>query len=381
MTKETAFHPRLSALTRNYTEYRGYWLPNRFNNLGPEAEYWACREKAAVIDLSPLRKFEVTGPDAETLLQRALTRDVRRLSQGQVVYSAMCYESGGMLDDGTLFRLGKDNFRWIGGDEHGGQWLRDLASSQSLRAWVRSSTDQLHNISVQGPLSRDILRQIIWTPPGQPRVDELQWFHFAIGRLGDFNGPGLVVSRTGYTGELGYELFCHPRDAVTLFDALMEAGKPSGLTPAGLEALDMLRIEAGLVFFGYDFNDQTDPFEAGIGFTVPLRTKNENFVGREALMRRKQGARHALVGLDVEDNEIAQHGNGVYRGRAQVGVVTSGTRSPILGKSIALARVDVTYAGLGTELEIGKLDGQMKRIPARVVRFPHYDPDKSRVKA
>jgi aminomethyltransferase len=154
MTKETAFHPRLSALTRNYTEYRGYWLPNRFNNLGPEAEYWACREKAAVIDLSPLRKFEVTGPDAETLLQRALTRDVRRLSQGQVVYSAMCYESGGMLDDGTLFRLGKDNFRWIGGDEHGGQWLRDLASSQSLRAWVRSSTDRLRDISVRVPEPR-----------------------------------------------------------------------------------------------------------------------------------------------------------------------------------------------------------------------------------
>ncbi|HWA48389.1 MAG TPA: DUF1989 domain-containing protein, partial [Dongiaceae bacterium] len=139
MTKETAFHPRLSALTRNYVEYRGYWLPSRFNNEGPTAEYWACREAAVMIDLSPLRKFEVTGPDAETLLQRAVTRDIRRLSEGQVVYSAMCHETGGMLDDCTIFRLGKDNFRFIGGDEASGLALRELAQKEKLRAWVRSS--------------------------------------------------------------------------------------------------------------------------------------------------------------------------------------------------------------------------------------------------
>jgi aminomethyltransferase len=381
MTKETGFHPRLSALTRNYTEYRGYWLPNRFNNEGPIAEYWACREKAVMIDLSPLRKFEVTGPDAETLMQRALTRDVRKLSEGQVVYSAMCYDTGGMLDDGTLFRLGKDNFRWIGGDDYGGQWLRELAEKQGLRAWVRSSTDQLHNLSVQGPKSREILRQVIWTPPAHTGVDELGWFRFTVGRLGDFNGAPVILSRTGYTGELGYEVFCHPKDAVAVFDAINEAGKPHGLVPAGLEALDMLRIEAGLIFAGYEFCDQTDPFEAGIGFAVPLKSKTEDFVGREALLRRKEHPQRVLVGLDVDDNEMAVHGDGVFIGRAQVGVVTSGTRSPILKKTIALARLDVTHAALGNAVEVGKLDGRMKRIPANVVRFPHYDPDKTRVRA
>ncbi|MBL9034731.1 MAG: aminomethyltransferase family protein [Rhodospirillaceae bacterium] len=381
MTKETAFHPRLSALTRNYAEYRGYWLPNRFNNEGPVAEYWACREKAVMLDLSPLRKFEVTGPDAETLLQRALTRDVRKLSEGQVVYSAMCYETGGMLDDGTLFRLGKDNFRWIGGDDYGGQWLRELAEKQGLRAWVRSSTDQLHNLSVQGPKSREILRQVIWTPPAHTSVDELGWFRFTIGRLGDFNGPPVILSRTGYTGELGYEVFCHPKDALAVFDAVNAAGKPHGLVPAGLEALDMLRIEAGLIFAGYEFCDQTDPFEAGIGFAVPLKSKTEDFVGRAALIRRKEHPQRTLVGLNIDDNEVAAHGDGVFVGRAQVGVVTSGTRSPILKKTIALARLDVTHAALGTAVEIGKLDGRMKRLPARVARFPHYDPDKTRVRA
>ncbi len=381
MTKETDFHPRLSTLTRNYTEYRGYWLANRFNNLGPIAEYWACREKAVLIDLSALRKFEVTGPDAETLMQRALTRDVRRLSEGQVVYSAMCYEHGGMLDDGTLFRLGPNNFRWIGGDEFGGQWLRELAAKHNLRAWVRSSTDQLHNLSVQGPKSREILRQIIWTPPGQTSLDELQWFRFAVGRLGNFDGPALVVSRTGYTGELGYEIFCHPKDALTVIDKLLEAGQPHGLVPCGLEALDMLRIEAGLIFFGHEFTDQIDPFEAGIGFAVALKTKNEDFVGRDALIRRKDHPRQVLVGLDLDDNETAAHGDGIFVGRAQVGVVTSGTRSPILKKSIALARIDVAHGAMGTALEVGKLDGHMKRIPAKIVRFPHYNPEKTRVRA
>lgn len=381
LTRETAFHPRFSALTRNYTEYRGYWLPTRFSNDGPVAEYWACRERAAIMDLSPLRKFEVTGPDAEQLLQYALTRNVRKLAVGQVVYTAMCYEHGGMIDDGTLFRLGDNNFRWIGGDDYGGIWLRELAEKLGLKAWVRSSTDQLHNVAVQGPNSRDILREVVWTPPAQPTVDELGWFRFTIGRVGGFDGPAVVVSRTGYTGELGYEVFCHPNDALTVFDAIWKAGEPHGLMPLGLEALDMVRIEAGLAFAGYEFCDQTDPFEAGIGFTVPLNSKNEDFIGRDALLRRKEHPQKALVGLEMEGEEPVGHGDCVHVGRAQVGTITSATRSPILKKTIALGRLDVTHATLGSEVEVGKLDGHQKRLPARIVRFPHYDPEKKRVRA
>ena len=381
LTRETAFHPRFSALTRNYAEYRGYWLPTRFANEGPVAEYWACRERAVIMDLSPLRKFEVTGPDALALLQYALTRNVRKLAVGQVVYTAMCYPHGGMIDDGTLFRLGENNFRWIGGDDYSGIWLREQAEKLGLKAWVRSSTDQLHNVAVQGPNSRDILREVIWTPPTQPALAELGWFRFTIGRIGGFDGVPVVVSRTGYTGELGYEVFCHPKDALTVFDAIWQAGEPHGLMPFGLEALDMVRIEAGLVFAGYEFCDQTDPFEAGIGFTVALNSKNEDFIGREALMRRLEHPQKKLVGLDLEGAELVGHGDCVHIGRAQVGVITSATRSPILNKTIALARVDVTQCQLGTEVEVGKLDGHQKRLPARIVRFPHYDPDKTRVRA
>ncbi|MBB4193876.1 aminomethyltransferase [Rhizobium aethiopicum] len=378
LTRETAFHPRLSALTRDYTEYRGYWLPNRFSSEGPVEEYWACRERAAVIDLSPLRKFEVTGPDAEELLQYCLTRDVRKLSTGQVVYSAMCYENGGMIDDGTLFRLGDKNFRWIGGDDFSGIWLREQAEKKGFKAWVRSSTDQLHNIALQGPRSRDILKEIIWTAPRQPAIGELEWFRFTVGRIGGFEGAPVVISRTGYTGELGYEIFCHPKDALTVFDAVWEAGQPHGLKPMGLEALDMVRIEAGLIFAHHEFTDQTDPFEAGIGFTVPLKSKQDDFIGREALIRRKEHPRHLLVGLDIKANEAVGHGDCIHIGRAQVGVVTSATRSPILGKTIALARIDVMHASPGTEVEIGKLDGHQKRLPATIVPLSHYDPQKTR---
>ncbi|MGO8088387.1 DUF1989 domain-containing protein [Rhizobium leguminosarum] len=378
LTRETAFHPRLSALTRDYTEYRGYWLPNRFSSEGPVEEYWACRERAAVIDLSPLRKFEVTGPDAEELLQYCLTRDVRKLSTGQVVYSAMCYENGGMIDDGTLFRLGDKNFRWIGGDDFSGIWLRQQAEKKGFKAWVRSSTDQMHNIALQGPKSRDILKEIIWTAPRQPEIGELEWFRFTVGRIGGFEGAPIVVSRTGYTGELGYEIFCHPKDALTVFDAVWEAGQPHGLKPMGLEALDMVRIEAGLIFAHHEFTDQTDPFEAGIGFTVPLKSKQDDFIGREALIRRKEHPRHLLVGLDIKANEAVGHGDCIHIGRAQVGVVTSATRSPVLGKTIALARIDVMHASPGTEVEIGKLDGHQKRLPATVVPLSHYDPQKTR---
>ena len=190
-----------------------------------------------------------------------------------------------------------------------------------------------------------------------------------------------MVSRTGYTGELGYELYCHPKDAVSVWDAVWEAGKEFEITPMGFEALDKLRIEAGLILAGHEFSDQTDPFEAGIGFTVPLKSKEANFIGKEELIKRKNNPQKKLVGLEITGNEIAQHGDCVHIGRGQVGVVTSGTLSPSLDKNIALCRIDVKYSDLNTEVEIGKLDGHQKRIPAKVIGFPFYDPTKSRVKA
>ena len=379
-TKETGFHTSFARHTRDFVEYNGYWLPNTFTNHGPLAEYWACREKAVIMDLSPLRKYEVVGPDAEELLQRCLTRNISKLAVGQLFYTAICYEHGGMIDDGTIFRLGETNFRWIGGNDTSGLWLREQAEKLDLNAWVRSSTDQLHNVAVQGPLSRDILKEVIWTAPANPTVEELGMFRFTPARLTDFKGTAVVIGRAGYSGELGYEVFCHPKDAEEVFDAIWAAGEPKGMIPLGLAALDMVRIEAGLIFAGSEFDDQTDPFEAGIGFTVPLKSKNDDFIGRTALEERKAHPHRKLVGLEVESGLVPSPGDCLRIGKAQVGEITSAVKSPILGKVIALARVSVTHSEPGTEIEIGQLDGQQKRLKAHVVPFPHFDPTKERVK-
>ena len=379
-TKQTAFHECFARHTRDFSEYNGYWLANKMTNQGAIAEYWACRERAAIMDLSPLRKYEITGPDAEELMQFCVTRNMKKLSVGGVVYTAICYDHGGMIDDGTVFRLGETNFRWIGGNDDSGLWIRKVAQERGLNAWVRSSTDHHHNVAVQGPKSVDILSDVIWTPPTQATVRELEWFRFTIGRLGDFHGPSVVVSRTGYSGERGYEVFCHPKDAVEIFDSIWAAGKKYDMVPLGLEALDMLRIESGLIFAGYEFNDQIDPFEAGIGFTVPLKTQTDNFVGRKAIEQRKENPQRKLVGLDLEGGEVPSNGDCIRVGKAQVGEITSAMKSPILGKVIALARVDITHSEIGADVEVGQLDGLQKRLKAKIVKFPHFDPMKERVK-
>jgi aminomethyltransferase len=219
---------------------------------------------------------------------------------------------------------------------------------------------------------------MIWTAPHQPTIDELGWFRFTIGRVGGPSGAPVVVSRTGYTGELGFEIFCHPKDGPAVYDAVWVHGADFGLKPMGLAALDMVRIEAGLIFAGYDFSDETDPFEAGIGFTVPLKGKTDDFIGRTALIRRKENPSRRFVGLEIEANVDVGHGDGLYVGRAQIGVVTSAMRSPLLGKNIALARVDVAHAEPGTALDVGKLDGLQKRLPALIVPPSHFDPKKTR---
>jgi aminomethyltransferase len=374
LTKDTGFRPRTGDLTGRFTDYNGYWLPTAYDNHGAVDEYWACRERAAIMDLSPLRKWEVLGPDAEELLQSTMTRDIRRLADGQVVYTAVCNDTGGMIDDGTVFRLHPTNFRFVGGSEWDGVWLREQAERRGLRVWIKESTDELHNVAVQGPASRGLLTPLIWTAPAQTPFAELGWFRFSVARIGGPQGLPLIVSRTGYTGELGYELFCHPKDAPALWDAVIGAGD---VTPLGLEALDMLRIEAGLVFAGAEFDDQVDPFEAGIGFTVP-KAKEDDYVGKDALAERREHPQRRLVGLELEGNEPAAHGECVHVGRHQVGVITSGTRSPVLKQNVALCRMNVRYADIGTEVEVGKLDGFQKRIPATVVRFPFYDPEKTR---
>jgi aminomethyltransferase len=307
LTKETTFHPRTSELTKSFVEYRGYWLPHCFDNEGAIAEYWACREKVAIMDLSPLRKWEILGPDAEALVQKAITRDARRLSVGQVTYTALCNETGGMIDDATVYRLGQDNFRFVGGDEYDGS----LAEGARRPAPAESVGE-----AVDRPASQ---RRCSGTgEPGAPQEDRLDAADADVTR-----GPQVVplhgradrdVRRhphrrlaDGLHGRARLRGVVPPSDGPAVWDAIWSAGEGHGLTPLGLEALDILRIESGLIFAGYEFDDQVDPFEAGIGFAVDLRT-DDDFVGarrsRSACAPAARARRARARG-----NETAGHGD------------------------------------------------------------------------
>ena len=262
------------------------------------------------------RKMEVLGPDAEQFLQGIITRDVRKLSVGQIYYTPMCYEHGGMVDDGTLFRLAENNFRWIGGDDASLIWLKEQLAKTNYKVTLKTATSEINNVAVQGPKSREILQSIIETPPGRPTVQELGLFRFTVGRIGGVAGIPVLVSRTGYTGELGYEVFCHPKDAPAVWDEIMAAGAPFGIQPFGFDALDMVRIEAGLVFGGHDFNSTTDPLEAGIGFTVPTK-KEEDYIGKAAIEKRRANPLRKLVGLEIAgQREACARRSGFRRPRA-----------------------------------------------------------------
>ena len=249
LTKETAFHSRWSALTRNVTEYRGYWLPTCFTNEGAVSEYWACREKAAVMDLSPLRKWEILGPDAERLMQTAVTRDVRRLADGQVVYTAMCNETGGMVDDATVFRLGAGQLplrrrRRV-------RRRAPRASSPSARTARVDQADDRRAAQPRRPgaaRAATSCKEIVWSPP-----DPAAARGAALVPLPDrpdratYDGIPVIVSRTGYSGELGYEVFCHPSDGEAVWDAIMDgrrAARPEAARPRrARHAADRVRAD------------------------------------------------------------------------------------------------------------------------------------------
>ena len=376
MTRESPVHSRTSSLTSNFGISRDLWVASHYDSTGAIDEYWSCRRSATVQDMSGLRKYDITGPDSELLLQHCLTRDVSRLSTHRGFYTLVCDERGYVLDDGTLFRLEPDVFRLFCGSDDTALHLREHASRLGYRVWIRSLTERLGCLSVQGPKSREIVSSLTFTQPSRPSVDNLGWFGFTIGRLRDRNGIPFMLSRTGFTGELGYEFFCDSSDAPELWDALTS----SDVTPMGSSALEILRIEAGLMMSGSEFGPDIDAFESGLGFAVDF-SKSGDFVGRSALERNSASPRRCLVGLIFGGNDCPSSGDGVFLGREQVGVVTSATRSPELGHSIAMARVATENSELGTSLEVGRLDNQMKRLVCRVGSLPFLDSSRKKVRS
>ena len=372
LTQASGFTAAIQRLTSHLVEYNGFWVPNSFANHGVQAEYWALRERVAIMDLSALRKFEIFGPDATELVQIAFSRDLSKLSTGQSAYGCLLNHHGGIVDDGILFHYG-DSFRYVGNCDTDADWLRRIAAQHQLTVEIQPSSHLLHNLAVQGPYSRELLRSLL-----DFNLDELGYFYFRSGRVADIP---VVVSRTGYTGELGYELFVHPDDGTALWDRVWQAGKSYDLLPLGMLALDRARIEAGLLSAGREFDDLISPYQAGIGWAVSL--KKPAMIGRAALEQIKLRPPLVAVGLTLEGNEVASFGQCVHpiQERWRVGKITSATFSPILNRSIALAQVVPEYAAMGTELEVGFLDGLKRRVRAVVGPLSAYDPTKSRVKS
>ena len=394
MLKSTPFHPRTAPLVRAQTwrRWAGYQVASAYEPL-PDHEYAAIRNAAALIDVSPLHKYIISGPHAARLLDRMVTRDVAACAVGQVLYTPWCDAHGKVIDDGTISRLSDSTFRLTSAEPN----LRWLAmNAVGLDVSVEDVSERLAALALQGPLSRAILQRLA-------AADLATLRYFRLVHTTVDNIP-LAISRTGYTGDLGYELWVDAAQAVALWDALIAAGTPYGITPAGIWALDVARIEAGLIMLDVDYvsahraviDDQlSSPLELNLGWAVSKMKGPYN--GRSAL-RAEEAADPgwAFVGLEVQWESLerlyAERGLSphlptvawrtsapVYRGGVQVGYATSGCWSPLLKKYLALAHVRAPHCEVGAELTLDVMvEHRRKRAAAVVRKLPFFDPERKR---
>lgn len=395
MSVGTAFHPRTATLNRKmqWREWSGYFASSVYADFH-DIEYNAIREAAALIDVSPLYKYVVSGPDATRLVDRVVTRDATRLPVGGVMYTPWCDEHGKVVDDGTIHRLEEQRYRWTAADPQL-RWLR--LNSARLDVQIEEETESTAALALQGPLSRDVLE----AATGASFAD-LRYFRRRPARIGRV---AVDVSRTGYTGDLGYELWIPAKHAVTIWDALAKAGEAYGLRPAGMVALDVVRLEAGLILLEVDYTsarhamnpDQNySPFEIGLGRLVSF--DKGDFVGRLALERvaKAGGPARRLVGLQLDwyDIEALYDAQGlppaisptvdrspvpVFSGSRQVGRATSRGWSPILKQAIALASVPPEFEPVGSRLSVEwTVEGRRGKVAATVVDLPFLDLERKR---
>ncbi|TVY07088.1 glycine cleavage system aminomethyltransferase GcvT [Paenibacillus cremeus] len=346
--------------------FGGWEMPVQFVSIQKEHE--AVRSHAGLFDVSHMGEVMVTGPKAEAYLQHMTTNDVERLEDGAAQYSLLCYPDGGVVDDLLVYRLAKDEFMLVinaSNIEKDWAWLNEHAAAFP-EVSLKEVSESTALLALQGPKAADILSRVTSYP-----IDSLKSFQFA--RDVSVCEVPALVSRTGYTGEDGFELYTASQDAPALWQALLAAGSGDGLLPAGLGARDTLRFEARLPLYGQELSAAISPLEAGLQPFVKL-DKGE-FIGRSALLEQKQaGLKRKLVGIELLDRGIPRCGYSVYAGSAApdaspVGAVTTGTLSPTLGRAIGLALVDAEHAGLGQALWV-EIRG--KRLQARVVPTPFY---------
>ena len=392
--KLSPFFDRTSKLneSQEWRRWSGYLSATNYG-LTHENEYFAIRTKAALLDITPLYKYLIEGPDAQRFLDRLVTRNINICKVGQVMYTPWCDEDGKVIDDGTVQRLSECKFR-ITSAEPNLEWLEYNAAGMDLTISDDSVTTAA--VALQGPNSRDILNAV-----SSDSLDSLKFF-WMMDTM--FNNIPVSISRTGYTGDLGYEIWMDPNDALFIWDLLLEKGKPYGITPTGLQALDIARIEAGLILLDVDYissrhaiveSRKSSPYELGLGWAVKM--KKNYFIGKQALEREvTRGPEWEFVGIEIQWTELENHYRNVglapglpstawrtstplYYNHEQVGYATSGAWSPILKRYIALAHVKSAFAVEDTKLQFElKVEHFRKLTAAKVVKTPFFDPERKR---
>jgi len=388
----TAFHERTFALctSLSYREWSGYYTVSSYE-VHHEHEYNAIRNAAALIDITPLYKYIVEGRDATRLVNRVITRDINKVKPGQVIYCCWCDEQGKVIDDGTITRLEENKYRWTAADPSL-RWFRQNGLNMEVR--IEDISEKVAALALQGPTTGRLLKSV-----AEADIANLKYFRVTSGKIA---GVSVDISRTGYTGDLGYEIWVPWNDAVKVWDALMEKGRQFDIHAAGMLALDVARIEAGLLLIEVDYisskkalipSQAYSPYELGFGRMVHL--DKENFVGKHALAQQaKSGVPRQLVGLEMDWVEIEERYEKfgltpaapaqasrvhvpVYLGGRQVGKATSTTWSPLLKKMIALASIDTAHAQPGTKLQMElTIEAVRQRVTATVSRLPFFNPER-----
>lgn len=386
----TAFHEKTFALCEslNYREWSGYYAVSSYEP-HHEHEYNAIRNASALIDVSPLYKYRIKGPDATRLVDRVITRDVRKISVGQVVYTPWCDERGKVIDDGTVSRLAKNTYRWTAADPSL-RWFSQNAVGMDVE--IEDISEQVAALALQGPTSARLLMRA-----SDADIANLKYFRVTTAKIA---GVRVDISRTGYTGDLGYEIWIPVKSAGKVWDALIQEGRAFDIHPAGMLALDVARIEAGLLLIEVDFNSSKkaiiesqkySPFEMGLGRLVNL--DKGRFVGQAALLaEQKRGHTREIVGLEIDWTGVerlyeevglpptvspiaSRVAVPVYFKGAQTGKATSTTWSPTLKKLIALATIKREHARVGTRLEMEMtVEAVRHRVRATVVKTPFFNP-------
>ena len=368
--KRTAFDTAQRELGATWTDWEGWAWAAEFGD--PVAEHQATRTACSLWDESPLRKWDLRGPDAVALADVLFTNDMAALEVGQVRYGALCDEQGKIVMDGTVFRLAGDHCLSITSYDSDLAWFKQVASDRGLQVQIEDRTAQMPHLQVQGPKAREVLAPIIEGAD----IGTLRYFRFLHEgvRVG---GVPCWLSRTGYSGELGFEVYCAVDDAQELWDAIVRAGQPQGLRPIGLSAIEILRIESGLLFPDIDyFPHQTDPFEVRLDNVIKLETAGD-FVGRDALRTiAAQGTPRLLTTLRIDSDQLPEYGAAVTLEGREVGILRSPCQSPTFDMQvIGMAAIERDLVQEGQQVEVAVGDGV---VGATVAPFPLYDTGKRR---